>query len=191
MHQILWTLVLLSQSLGLIGLSSSQAAAQRSNQRWHAASYCGLVIGKSTRAQMLRVFGGPKWHEVLGKGPDAEVWYHYEGLGELPGELVVVVGKHSGKILGIDLHPQNLTKEKAIEYFGPGFRITRYDFDSCLSVDGGESAPLYESPDGAVTVVEYRDRGIAIGVNYKGEVDQVQYVSKPIGARASKCKGRA
>jgi hypothetical protein len=69
--------------------------------------------------------------------------------------------------------------------------MTRYDFDSCLSTDGGESAPLYESPDGAVTVVEYRHRGIAIGVNYKGEVDQSQYVSKPIGARASKCKGRA
>jgi hypothetical protein len=191
MRQILCALVLLSQLFGLIGLSPSHAVALQSNQRWRAASYRGLAIGKSTRAQMLRVFRKPKWHEVLGKGSDAEVWYHYEGIGELPGELVVVVGKRSGIILGIDLHPQNLTKEKAIEHFGPDYRITRYDFDSCLSTDGGESAPLYESPDGAVTLVEYRDRGIAIGVNYKGEVDQVQYVSKPVGARRSKCKGRA
>lgn len=163
----------------------------RGGREWRAAVYRTLIVGKSTREDMLRTLGQP-----LFAGPpnlqtktDAhrEIWNNYEIGGELPGKLTVIVDQHSGIIMGIDLYPENLTREEAIRYFGKDYIVTRYDFDNCLSADAGESAPLYESPTGAVTNIEYRSRGIALGINGMGKVDQINYVSKPIGAPNSLC----
>jgi len=155
---------------------------------WCAADYRGLVIGKATRVDMLRVLGAPSDSGPPTDAQNTEEWNEYEVAGELRGKLTVIVNKRSGIIMGIDFYPEKLTKQEAIKHFGNDFVITRYDFDSCLSKDSGESAPLYESPDGAVEVVEYRKRGIAVGINYQGKVNQIQYVGKPIGAPSSKCK---
>ncbi|HET9712153.1 MAG TPA: hypothetical protein VFP64_09745 [Pyrinomonadaceae bacterium] len=86
----------------------------------------------------------------------------------------------------VDIGPKDLTKEEAIKHFGPNYIVTRYDFDSCLGDE--ESAPVFESPSGTVVFVEYRQRGIAIAVNGQGNVDDIRYVSEPIGAESSKCK---
>ena len=194
--------VLLSYSLSVVGCHSLgsqktkhevQQTAAQSEQRsreWRAATYRGLAIGKSTRDDMLHVFGQPQWSRPPGdqiKGdPNPEVWNEYESRGEFPGKLLVVLDEHSGVILAIDLYPENLTKEDAIKYFGDDYITTRYDFDMCLGND--ESGPVYESPNGSILYIEYRERGIALGIDYQGKVDQIQYVSKPIGAPSSKCK---
>jgi hypothetical protein len=143
-------------------------------------------MGKSTRADMLRVFGRPKWSETFEEnGSNAEVWYHYEGK-EIPGEIVVNVGKRRQVILRILLHPKNLSKEKAIKYFGDQFMITRYEF--CAGFEEAESAPLYETPRGQFSYLEYRDKGIAISFDDRGKVADITYVSEPIGGPRSKCK---
>lgn len=166
------------------------AKKERPKSEWHAATYRGLTIGKSTRADMLRVFGKPQWSGPPGDqmegDPDPEVWYDYEGVAEFTGKLTVIVDERSNVILGIDLYPENLSKEEAIKHFGDDYVITRYDFDICLGNE--ESAPLYESPNGEIKIIEYRERGIAIGFNYQDKVEHIQYVSKPIGATSSKCK---
>lgn len=198
--------VLLSQWLALSSCAASRAQGKRNKPqvsasspqpkgKWGSASYQGLVVGKAKRADMLRVLGTPQDSGPPGNqaanAPNPEEWNEYELSGELPGKLTVVVDKRTGLILGIDFYPENLSKEVAIRRFGTDYVITRYDFDSCLSKDAGESAPLYESPTGAVEVVEYRQRGIAIGINYQGKVDQIQYVNKPIGSPSSRCKRSA
>jgi hypothetical protein len=142
-------------------------------------------MGKSTRSDALGVFGKPKRSESLGDGANREVWYHYEGGGDVPGELVVVVDKAGGVVLRVLLHPKNLTKEAAVKQFGNDYRVTRYNFDDCLG--DGESGPLYESPDGPVVKTEYRERGIVITSNYQGGVDTIEYVAKPIGSTSSRC----
>jgi hypothetical protein len=145
-------------------------------------------MGKSTRSDALGVFGKPKRSESLGDGANREVWYHYEGGGDVPGELVVVVDKAGGVVLRVLLHPKNLTKEEAVKQFGNDYRVTRYNFDDCLG--DGESGPLYESPDGSVVKTEYRERGIVITSNYQGGVDTIEYVAKPIGSTSSRCPGK-
>jgi hypothetical protein len=200
---IIFCVLLLGQSAGAASCSApvaqgktheQQVAAnsQPSRGEWGAANYQGLVIGKATRADMLRVLGAPQDSGPPGDQsadvPASEEWNEYETSGELPGKLTVVVDKHSGLILGIDLYPENLSREAAIKQLGDDYVVTRYDFDSCLSKNDGESAPLYESPNGQIEVLEYRQRGIAVGVNYQGKVDQIQYVSKPIGSTSSRCK---
>lgn len=191
--------VLLSQSLGAMsctGVSSkenTQPTASPTAGRidvsrvWHPATYRGLKIGRSKVAEMRRVLGRPTLSEVFDENKsNPEVWYHYEGIAEFPGRVTVVVDKNTGTIQAVDIHPKTLRKEDAIKHFGPDYVITRYDFDSCLGDE--ESAPLFESPAGAVISIEYRKRGIAVAVDEGGRVNTISYVSEPIGAASSKCK---
>lgn len=175
----------------LFSLVFGQAApARRTVSRWRPATFRGLIVGKSSRADMLRVLGQPKWsraHEDEGD-PDAprEVWNNYERGGEFPGTMSVVLDGRRGVITRIEFYPEKLTREQAVAHFGPGYVVTRYDFDPC----GGdeESEPIYESPNGALVSVEYRSRGIAISVGYKDLVTRISYVDGPVGAIQSRCK---
>ncbi|HEU4511013.1 MAG TPA: hypothetical protein VFR78_22470 [Pyrinomonadaceae bacterium] len=168
------------------GQSGATAVARTNNDRvWRAATYHGLTMGRSNVDEMRRILGAPKRSEVLSEGKSiSEVWYHYDGPQDFAGTFRVIV---DGNIVqAVDILPKDLKAEEAIKHFGPDYIITRYDFDSCLGDE--ESAPLFESPNGAVIYIEYRERGIAIAVTGTGNVNEVRYVSKPIGAESSKCK---
>lgn len=172
------------------GQSSSQTAVATSGNRrtWHAATYRGLTMGKSTLIEMLRLLGAPKRSETFNDGKSySQVWYYYDSNSEFPGTLRVVVDKTKNIVRAVDIQPKDdLSREGAIKHFGQDYLITRYDFDSCLGDE--ESAPLFESPSGAVIFIEYRQRGIAISVNGYDKVNDISYVSEPIGAETSKCK---
>lgn len=168
------------------GQSGTTSTATADAKRvWRAATYRGLTMGRSNVAEMRRIFGAPKKSEVFSEGTsNSEVWYHYDGPQDFPGTLRVVVDRSI--VQAIDVLPENLKAEEAIKHFGPGYIITRYDFDSCLGDE--ESAPLFESPSGTLIFIEYRQRGIAIAVDAQGKVNEVRYISEPIGAESSKCK---
>ena len=144
-------------------------------------------MGSSQVADMLRLLGPAKKTEKFDEGwPNPEVWYHYEGQWDFPGTLRVIVDEATNTVRAADLLPTDLKLEEAIKHYGPDYIVTRYDFDSCLGNE--EAAPLFESPKGNVVYIEYRQRGIAIAVNGQGNVNEIRYVSEPLGAEASKCK---
>jgi len=157
--------------------------------QWRAGTYLGLTVGKSTRSDVLRELGQPKRLDTPvdqpPEAPDPEIWYVYENIGDFAGVLTVVIDKRSDVVLGIDLSPDDLSKDDAVRHFGPDYIVTRYNFDDCLGTE--ESAPLYESANGPLLEIEYRHRGIAVSVNDKGQVKTISYVSKPIGTRQSRC----
>jgi hypothetical protein len=166
---------------------SSSAPAQKSRE-WKAATFQGLTMGKSTRADMLKQLGKPEGSSPYNEGKDGSgLLYEYKANGDLPGVIVVAVDNRRNLILHINLEPQGWSKEQAINHFGNDYVVTRYDFDDCLG--DGESAPLYESPNGSIPRIEYRSRGIALAVNDEGKIDYVMYVSEPVGSPSSKCKG--
>ena len=168
--------------------------ARQTNQKWRAATFQSLILGKSTRADMLRVFGKPVWSgDPQGQtkaDPNPVTWNSYDTSGEFPGELTVEVEKRSGVIPSIYLYPKRLSKAQLIERFGGGYIITKYAFDECLG--NGESAPIYECvcPASDLDFVEYREKGIAVSLSYDDNVNDIRYVSAPIGATGSKCKAR-
>lgn len=167
--------------------STQPAVREQSSHVWHPATYRGLTMGRSTVAEMRRIFGRPKHSEVFNrKKSNAEVWYHYNTVREFAGTLRVVVDQTNNIVKAIDIQPRDLSKEEAIKHFGSDYIITKYDFDSCLGDE--ESAPLFESLNGSVTFIEYRKRGIAIAVDGTAKVNEISYVSKPIGAKSSRCK---
>jgi hypothetical protein len=169
--------------------SASRASNPKAKQLkavWRPARYRGLTMGKSTRAHMLRVLGKPKWSEPFNEnGSNAEVWYHYKSK-DIPGSIVVNADKKSKVILRLLLYPENLSREEAIKYFGDHFITTRYEF--CRGFEDAESAPLYQSPSGQFSYLEYRDKGIAISFDARGKVTNITFVSEPIGVSGSKCK---
>lgn len=196
---LLLCMLLIALILGLRCVSASQPQEQRTvdsraklvknKPEWQAGTYRGLTVGKSKRADVLSVFGQP---ERVDTPPDQEpteptpeVWYVYPSGGGFLGRLTVVLDERTDVVLGIDVSPEELSKEEAVKHFGKDYILTRYNFDTCLGNE--ESAPLYESADGPVLEIEYRHRGIAIAVNQDGRVNTISYVSKPIGARESKC----
>lgn len=162
-------------------------------KEWQPATYKGLIMGTSTRDDMLRILGEPKdfsEYKELEKNsePNAEIEYFYDNAGEFSGDLIIGVNNSSKKIMWIRLRPQKLSKEEAISHFGNDYIITRYDFDDCI--DNMEGSPIFESPDGQVVLIEYRKRGIFFGLKLKNEdqVDEVSYISKPPGSPSSRCK---
>lgn len=170
----------------LLSLLLTQSPPARPTQQlWRPAIYRGLVMGKSKRAQMLRVFGQPKWSREAETGSHEEVWNNYEGKGEFPGITIVVTERESNVISRIDFYPTRLTKQQAIAHFGSRYILTRYNFESCEGDE--ESEPLYESPNGLLQFIEYRARGIAIAIGNEEMVTKISYVSHPIGTPQSRC----
>src|SRR5688500_9713551 len=145
-------------------------------------------MGKSTRAEMLRVLGKALEAKPYKEGGESGMLHGYEAHDDIPGEIVVTVDNRTGVIRNIERNPRSMSKEQAIKHFGEEYEIRRYDFDLCLG--DGESAPLYESPTGNLGYIEYRSQGIALLPNENGKIDEIKYVSEPIGAVSSKCKER-
>lgn len=162
----------------------------QSSRQWRAATFRGITVGKSRSADMLRVFGKPRWSRAQREEEDEdsrpEIWNNYEGIGEFPGQANIIVDKRTGIVTRIDFFPKKLTKQQAIAHFGPDYVITRYDFEPCS--DDEESEPIYESPNGPLVSIEYRSRGIAIAIGHGDLVTKINYVSGPIGTPQSRCQ---
>lgn len=186
--------VLLVSSLLLMPLGKARSASpqcpdtatpfieqRQLNSEWQAAVVKGLTIGRSTREEMVRAFGAPKWSESFNE--ENVDWIHYDGGGEVPGELVFIVDQKTGVIRTLTLSPTKLTRTDAIKHFGDNYKVSRYQF--CKGFEEEDSAPIYESPTGGLVYLEYRTKGIALAIRYNDEVEYIAYVSDPIG---SKCK---
>jgi hypothetical protein len=178
------TLVALVVAILVIAITRLEATPKDSSKVWTPAVYHGLVVGKSTQSQVLKALGKPK---SKGTVSDTNLPYiDYEVSDPVPGTLMVVIP--NGIVTEIDLYPkQRLTREAAINKFGPDYLIVRYSMDDCL-IEGGV-APVYENPEGEFEHIEYRQRGLALNVG-GAEVDTIMFVAKPFGPTHSRCNGK-
>jgi hypothetical protein len=172
-----------------IELKQSSQRHGRSTREWQVATYRGLTLGRSVRAEMLSVLGEPEQSVPFDEDkPNPGTLYFYKATGEIKGDIAVAVDKRTDVILNVELRPGKLSKEEAIKHFGDNFLVTRYNFDSCLEDEEADSAPLYESPGGPIINLEYRERGIAVAVDEDDNVLHISYISEPVGAPSSKCQ---
>jgi hypothetical protein len=154
------------------------------NRGWQPGTYRGLTVGKSTGADMVRILGKP-----LSSTPSADqdppepiIWNDYGTIqGDLPGSLAVEVDSRNHRITSISISPERMSKEQAIKHFGNDYRLIGYQ--SCPGMPlGAEVWPVYEDPNGSEkSYLEYLSKGIAIHLDYQGNVNAVYYVSEPIG----------
>jgi len=176
-------------SSSLQGARRCATSTNKGKAPWKPAVYQSLRMGRSRRSDVLRVLGPPDFIEAVG-GKRPEIWYTYKRRGEFGGDLVVVLGNRNEVVLAVEerLWQRGISVEEVIRRFGEDCVVTRYDFDDCLG--DGESSPVFESDDGPLEVLEYRDRGIAIFYNFEGKVDSIEYLDGPVGTKSSRCARR-
>jgi hypothetical protein len=163
-----------------------QASPQKLPERsWSPATYHDLTVGLSTKDDVLRVLGKPN---TIGKEQDTGLpTMTYIVADPVPGVLTVYVPK--GVLDGMTLSlKKQLSKSEIVRLFGSGYIAVQYDTDDCLG-DGG-AAPIYESPNGPIKHLEYRDKGIGV-IFHEGEAAAIVFVSKPFGPSHSICAARA
>ena len=161
--------------------SSTPAKAKR---KWSAGVYRGLVMGKSSRADALKVLGTPVW-----TGKEEGTGVPMIGFGKVaepvPGKLSVQL-EHN-VVTGMILEPEDrYTKDEIVKILGPGYTTGHYAEAECLS-SGGIGGPLYEDARGDFEFVEYRARGIAVSIHKDGLVGEISFVKGPFGSVRSPC----
>lgn len=161
---------------------------------WKIATFQGLTLGSSVKADVLKHFGPPDW-EGLPEGSkktdmSSEWWMDFDSVTEMNhhGKLSVALNKKS-VVVRVTFYPLNMNKSALIDNLGKDFIVTRYSFEPCDEKFGG-SARIYESKNGQLEFIEYRSKGIAItlGGAQDEKVISIQYVSVPIGSKISQCK---
>jgi len=142
-------------------------------QAWSPAVYRGLVMGKSTKQELVQKLGQL---QSTGREEDMGVpILSYETKSPLPGTLVVYVRR--GIVQNIELNLKNaIPIGEAKKLFGADFRIVHYSFDDCLG-DGG-TAPIYEDPNGAMEELVSPSHGLVLHLNQYREVDTIIYLAE-------------
>ena len=151
---------------------------------WVPAVYHGLVMGQSTREDIVKVLGKPKW---IGKEQDTGIpIIEYVVRDPIPGTLTVYFRGRS--VDGMNLHPdQELTKKDIVHLLGTDYLSVRYALDDCMAE--GDTAPICEAVDGPIEHMEYRDRGLAAILN-DGKVESIAFVAKPSWSTHCRCTGQ-
>jgi len=175
-----------TQLAGAAGLSDGNfpSELQEGERLWKAATYRGITIGKSTAKELFQKWGRPKstgnWDWDNPKKPKFPL-YDYDVQEWLTGTVKVEVETKTGKVISIEISPDELSLNRAIELFGEDYIETRYKSCEC---DPGDETPMFESLDGNYLYIEYRRRGIAMFISHNGQVNSIQFVDKPIGLKS-------
>jgi hypothetical protein len=173
----------------LVLMTVNTAAAQAPDLRpWSAATYHNLVVGTSTRDDVLRLLGKPN---IIGREQDTGVpTMTYTVSDPVPGTLVVYTKK--GILDGMMLTPKkSLTKGDIIRSLGPDYIVVHYAMDDCIG-EGG-AGPIYQTSRGPIKHMEYRDHGLAAVFAYDDDqrVEAIVFTFKPFGPSHSICAARA
>jgi hypothetical protein len=184
-RSLCWLIVVLLLSPCVLAFANIQSRIQG----WKPAVYRNLVMGKSTRRDLLRLLGKPKFTAIPdGQSPTdryQEVWYYYDLKGEITGELTAYIDKRNGLIRGLNVSPDKFSKADAIRLFGADYVETHYQFCQCR--EASDSAPVYETSAGNLAQLEYRSRGIAI--QFHSETASIEYLDGPYGlANKAECR---
>jgi hypothetical protein len=175
--------VLLASLVFQVGLKSQPQ--KQGSKTWVPAVYHGLVMGKSTRADVLRVLGKPTW---VGREADTGIpMMNFTVSDPVPGTLSVLF-RRGGILDGMRLSPkQPMTKKDIVRILGSDYLTVRYATDDCLT-DAG-TAPIYESSDGPIKQLEYRNRGLFVAFHGE-EVEEISFVERVSVPTHSRCRGQ-
>lgn len=162
------------------------------SDKWGPAIFEGIRVGEDDRSVAIKILGKP-----FGSGPPEdqdpekpEIWDEFRINGDVHDRVTVMSLEKTGRIIMIISHPKELTIDKAKAIFGQDYEINRYSIVPCE--DDPSDGPLQLSTDGEFKFVEYREKGIAITLDYSGKlVQDIEYRSEPIGASKAHCDKNA
>lgn len=160
-------------SVGLVG-------QQRSG--WKAGEFKGLVAGKATRKDVVRVLGAstPK------TTPHLEV-YSYPGKGDFGSNVTVEVSRATGRVETItERFAPNITRTQARKKYGEKYNEVQYSVAECPHE--GLNALAYRDSNGPIGLIEYPQQGLVLWPNQEGfDIAAALYLAKPLPGKKPVC----
>ncbi|MDT8068651.1 MAG: hypothetical protein ROO76_10865 [Terriglobia bacterium] len=161
------------------GLSAQQ------NRPWKPADFRGLVAGKSTRKDVIRMLGAatPK------RGRQLET-YSYAGKGDFGANVIVEVRLATGVIETItERFSPNITRTQAHKKYGEDYREVQYSVADCPHE--GVNALAYRDPNGPIGLLVYSKQGIVLWPNHEGfDIAAALYLARPLPSKRPVCPKR-
>jgi hypothetical protein len=113
----------------------------------------------------------------------------YEVTDPFPGTLFVYTTKGILEEMNLSLK-KKVNQNDIIHIFGSNYIVVRYDTDECLGDD--ESVPIYQSADGPLKQIQYRNLGLVADFNYNDNdnVYSISYIYKLSVQTHSLCTGQ-
>jgi len=166
--------------LGMILLALICGA--EAQQTWKAGEFQGLLTGKATRKDVLRVLGATE----ASKNARIEI-YSYPNDG---GKVVVEVNRQSGLVETIaQQYSPNITRTEASRRFGKDYREVRYSISPCPQT--GAIPSVYRDPKGGIELLEYSGKGLVLWPNQYGfDIAAAVYRASPLPAKKQVCGKR-
>ena len=149
------------------------------NQNWGQATFHGLVVGKSTSADVIREFGKPKWRGgvqelVVPSDRDGETQYQYSAPSDVNGDVYVYFRRHTGVITAILFYPKSMSRADAIAQFGSDFEESNEKLGPCPTAQERKVVEQYHIEYGVLLV--YRRLGLYVDIKKDGSAFLISYV---------------
>ena len=163
--------------------AESQAPVKRP-AKWQVATYQGLTLGKSKRADVERTFGQPTWSghpEDPSDNPvESLLSYEYQDVGGFDGKTAVIMNRKSGVLTEIILYfdyQRPVTKAEILAKYGSDF-IERDDFalGPCPTVAEQKRYRKPEKPEGVFLV--YPSKGMYVHIDYQHKAQELVFLTK-------------
>lgn len=181
----------LASVLLLVFVSACQSNARiasASGSEWIPATVNGVVVGRSSYDDIVRLWGPPfKEAEFAGDPyePDpgesppellTELWYR--GV-EIDGEKVnagVLIGNQTRLVRSISYGREGLTKQEAIARFGAGYYVGTNGRSECDPIDPHPGQ--IEDPHAFPIKLVFPKKGLTVSVRQDDSIIQVTYSDK-------------
>ena len=164
-------------------LLASGALTAQQRKGWKAGEFRGLVAGKSTRKDIVRVLGdsAPK------KTAHLEV-YGYAGKGDFGSNVTVEVNRATGVVETItERFSPNITRTQARKKFGENYSEDQYSIADCPHE--GSNAMAYRDPNGPIGLIVYPKQGLVLWPNQEGfDISAALYLAEPLPGKKPVCR---
>ena len=149
------------------------------NQNWGQATFHGLVVGKSTSADVIREFGKPKWRGgvqelVVPSDRDGELQYQYSAPSDIKGDVYVYFRRRTGVLSAILFYPKSMTRADAIAQFGSDFEESNEKLGPCPTAQERKAVEQLHIDYGVLLV--YRKLGLYVDIKKDGSAFLISYV---------------
>jgi hypothetical protein len=149
------------------------------NRNWGQATFHGLVVGKSTSADVIREFGKPKWKGgvqelVVPSDKDGELQYQYSSPSDVNGDVYVYFRRRTGVVSAILFYPKSMTRADAIAQFGSDFEESNEKLGPCPTAQERKAVEQYHIDYGVLLV--YRRLGLYVDIKKDGSAFLISYV---------------
>jgi hypothetical protein len=162
-------------------LSNSFPQEAGKNRGWAIATYKGITLGKSKKADLLDLFGKPR--DVAHPEDEYDnpvitlIAFGYENLADIPGRTVFTMKKRTGIVTSIELYPSENNKisfQRVIEIYGRNFIRRDESLGPCLTAKEIKQYGQLSSTDYPAFLI-YPHRGMVIHMNGENEVQDIVF----------------